>query len=81
MQFGGGSGESVQRKGEVENVQEVPRRQSVVVDPHVSSHNTTTAESLLVKRSEEEVWSQKEHEDKLDDRRAAAAQKGFFNCG
>ena len=37
---------------------EVPKRQSVVVGPRVSRHNTTV-ESSLVKRSEEEVWSQK----------------------
>ena len=81
QQFGGGSGESIQRKGEVKNVQEVPKRQSVVAGPHVSRHNTTTAESSLVKRSEEEVWSQQEQEDKLDDRRAGGAKKVLFNCG
>ena len=40
--------------------------QSVVVGPHVSRHNITTAESSSVKRSEEEVWSQRWHEEKLD---------------
>ena len=67
-------------KGEVKNVQDVPKRQSAVVGPHVSRHNTTTVESSLVKRSEE-VWSQQGQEDKLDDRRAGGAKKVLFNCG
>ena len=66
-------------EGKVKNVQEVPERQSVVVGPRVSRHNTTTAESSLVKRSEEEVWSQKGQEGNLDDRRAGAAEKVLFN--
>ena len=60
---------------------EVPKRQSAVVGPHVSRHNTTTAESSLVKGSEEEVWSQNGQEDKLDDRRAGGAKKVLFNSG
>ena len=39
------------------------RWHSVVVGPHVSRHKTTTAESSSVKRSEEEVWSQRWHEE------------------
>ena len=50
-------------------------RQPVVVGPHVSRHNTTTAESSSVKRSEEEVRSQRWHEEKLDGRRAGGALK------
>ena len=82
QQVGRGARESIpkKKKGEVKNVQEVYEMQSVVVGPHVSRHNTTTAESSLVKRSEEEVWSQKGQEDKLDDRRAGGAKK-MFNCG
>ena len=57
-------------EGQIKNFQEVHERQSVVVGPRVSRHNTTTAESSSVKRSEEEMWSQKEEEDNLDERRA-----------
>ena len=40
----------------------------------MSRHKTTTAESSSVKRSQEEVWSHRWHEEKLDDRRAGGAE-------
>ena len=53
------------KEGEFKNVHEV----------NLSRHITTTAESSSVKRSEEEVWSQRWHEEKMDDRRAGGAKK------